>query len=137
MTITDFPNVQSWSIATSTNISPFATSDTSGSKSRVTQVSDWSATVNILAASSFIVGIGGGDVLLGTGDEKVVTFWEDGVVFWTGTAICEGIETNLPVEDGAPVSQTITFGGSGVLTSPAGSQNPFSSKDGDATWGSA
>ena len=105
-------NVLRWSVSIDANITPFATSSTSGWKTRVMGARNWSATVvtkrDTAAAVPFVIG-----------NTAALTMTEDGAKTYSGSAIVESIEEGVDINTGDPIDVTVRLGGVGALNVPS------------------
>ncbi len=135
MAFADLADVLEWTLAPLISSHPYSSSDTSGAKNRVMGVTDWTATVRVLAQ--------GAAPVLSEGIKYSFHFIEHQDIgggpnpgFHTGIGWIVSIDTGASPDDGGPVEYTYNIEGEGAMSAfDAGANSaPFSAKEGDVEW---
>lgn len=130
MAFADFSDVLEWTVNPTIDTHPYASSETSGARKRVTSITDWAATVRQMAQGSGPEGAEGDNITL-----VLIPNMTASAQAWSGACFIVSIDTAANVNDGSPIEYTYNIEGDGVLTPPAGAGTaPYSSKSGNARW---
>ncbi len=114
-------DVLEWNVSPSIGSHPYSSSDTTGAKKRVMGITDWTATVRVMAQGA------APELTIGTEYPFVFTS-AAGKNIWTGSGFLVSIDTGASPDDGGPVELTYNIEANGALAPSGAGSAPYSGK---------
>lgn len=114
---TNIPEVRSWRLRPATEAKRYASSSTAGATRRLEGVDDFTIDISLY--------VDGDDrfdadtLAISSGDTGWLRLYEDATAFYVAPVYISEYEINVEIEEGNPISGSISAEGNGTLVKPA------------------